>query len=421
MNTITCLTSRLNRDERKGDRSAGEVKRRQVLKRRVVLSIVLLFLLGVLMKSVAAQTDSLIVRDGFGDPGSAGNIVSVELKNSVGVGRMQFTLNYNSSLLSLTNVLATERTGPMGFFDWQELTPGQVTVHLWDPEEGDTIEPGTGSIADFSFDVDPDAHYGTVQLNLSGVVIHDAEGGIVSATTVNGTFVITEPDIEMSILSHDYGQVVVGDTSKWDVVVTNIGTKDLVVNYMAITPPSGDFTIETPYPQTLSPGGQLNVTLTFTPTSVGLKSADVYIVSDDPDEPVSTITLSGAGIAPEISVSATSHDFGSVIGFNTETWVLTIFNLGSTASLKVSGISSSHSDFDVLTPTFPRVVPIDGSLDVTIGFTPSQLGPISGTLQIGSNDPDEGMLTISLVGTGYYPPAAVEVIGGLALQLPQRL
>ncbi|MFQ6092080.1 MAG: choice-of-anchor D domain-containing protein [bacterium] len=379
------------------------------MKRPHSLLLIMLLFVGILFRTVGAQTDSLIVRGGAGDPGSTGNIVSIDLKNSAGVGKMQFTLSYNSALLSVTDVLATGRTGSMGIFDWLESVPGQVTVLIWDLE-GDTIGVGTGSIADFIFNVDSGAQYGDVPLTIYEVYVYDTEGTIMPTTPVNGVFVITEPDIDIPVPSHHYGQIVVGETSVWDVTITSVGTKDLVINY--ITSSSGEFTVESlPYPQTLSPGERLDVSLTFAPATAGPKSSNVYIFSNDPDENVSTVTLSGAGIAPDISVSDTSHDFGSVIGYNTETWGLTLYNLGGTAGLTVSAVTSSHPDFEVLSPTFPRTVPIDGSLDVTVGFTPSQLGPVSGTLTIFSNDPDEGTLPISLLGTGYYPPATLMVVG----------
>lgn len=365
--------------------------------------------MGISFNSADAQIDSLIVRDGAGDPGSTGNIVSVDLKNSVGVGKMQFTLNYNTSLLTVTDVLSTGRTSSMGIFNWSESIPGQITVLIWD-FEGDTIAAGTGSITNVRFTVHSGVHYTDVPLTLSGLIVYDSEGGIIPTTAVSGVFTVTEPDISIPVTHHDYGQIVVGNESIWNMTVTNIGTKNLTINY--ITSSSGDFVVGAVYPQSLPPDSSLSVNLTFRPASPGLKSANVYIVSDDPDENLSTITLSGSGIAPDISVSATSHDFGSVMGYDTETWVVTISNLGSSATLTIDDIASNHSDFEVLDPSFPRFVPVDGSLDVTVSFTPSQLGLISGTVTIFSNDPDEGVLPLSVTGTGYYPPATLSVVGG---------
>ena len=59
---------------------------------------VLLLLLFILFSSIStgpifAQSDSLRVLPGFGDPGSTGNSVAIDLKNSGDVGKMQFTLN----------------------------------------------------------------------------------------------------------------------------------------------------------------------------------------------------------------------------------------------------------------------------------------------------------------------------------------
>jgi hypothetical protein len=47
--------------------------------------------------------------------------------------------------------------------------------------------------------------------------------------------------------------------------------------------------------KTISPGGQSTFSVTFTPSSIGSKAAVLRITSNDPDESVMEIALSGKG------------------------------------------------------------------------------------------------------------------------------
>jgi len=107
---------------------------------------------------------------------------------------------------------------------------------------------------------------------------------------------------------------------------------------------------------------------------------------------------------PDIDVSPTSHDFGTVDVGNHQDWSgLTISNTG-TDTLTVSSIASDNSDFSVISPSFPQDITAGNSINVTVRFAPSSVGLISGQLTINSNDPDENPVYVDLSGTGGGEP-----------------
>ena len=164
------------------------------MNKRVPLLLLFILFLCIWGGPLFAQGDSLIIQPGFGDPGSSGNLVSIDLRNTTDVGKVQFTLNYDPSLLTVTDVVKTSRTESMSVFNWREAEPGSVSIFIWDLE-GNTIGVGSGSIVNVSFDVVSGIPYGIVPLTLSLVIVNNAEGGVISPTVVHGTFTITEPDI----------------------------------------------------------------------------------------------------------------------------------------------------------------------------------------------------------------------------------
>ncbi|MFQ6092081.1 MAG: choice-of-anchor D domain-containing protein [bacterium] len=102
---------------------------------------------------------------------------------------------------------------------------------------------------------------------------------------------------------------------------------------------------------------------------------------------------------PDIAPSDTSHDFGSVgVGLSSD-WDLILANRGD-AALTISSVTPNLAEFTVSHPSFPRTVAPGGSLSVSVVFRPSGLGSFSGVVEVVSNDPDQGLLTLEVTGQG---------------------
>ena len=214
------------------------------------------------------------------------------------------------------------------------------------------------------------------------------------------------PDITVSPLSHEYGNVAVGQSGSQIFNVRNDGTADLAVSATAlggsnpsqfsITSGGGSFA--------LTPGGSRNITIGFSPSTVGAKSASLDITSDDPDEALISVSLSGTGtlLEPDITVSPPSHDYGNVAVGQSGGQVFNVRNDG-TANLSVSATSLGGADpghFIIAAGGGSFVLSPGGSRDITVNFTPSSVGARSASLEITSDDPDEGLASAGLSGVG---------------------
>ncbi len=105
---------------------------------------------------------------------------------------------------------------------------------------------------------------------------------------------------------------------------------------------------------------------------------------------------------PDILV-VPSLDFGEVERLTESLTLLHVSNTGS-AELTVESLVSSRPEFRVDTAAPFGVAP-GGSFPVEVVFTPSSAGQVVGALDIGSNDPDEPSVRVSLRGTGFGNPA----------------
>ncbi|MDH4271761.1 MAG: choice-of-anchor D domain-containing protein, partial [Candidatus Aminicenantes bacterium] len=124
------------------------------------------------------------------------------------------------------------------------------------------------------------------------------------------------PDIRQPISAINFGDVVVGSSSSQTTTIYNDGDGTLTVNSIVPISGSTNFSYEDPIiPFTVTAGGSRDVTVKFTPSSTGAKSAVFNVNSDDPDEPDVTFDVSGTGIVAAESVSAPSTLAGQTNGY----------------------------------------------------------------------------------------------------------
>ncbi|MBM4103341.1 MAG: choice-of-anchor D domain-containing protein [Planctomycetes bacterium] len=229
----------------------------------------------------------------------------------------------------------------------------------------------------------------------------------------------TAPEIEVfpATLSWDFGAVKAGEIKTVQVQIYNIGTADLKVSSVTLAGDAG-FTltsgpvIDPNDPNTLlviapSTETPVNYEFTFTPSADGPASAVVRIVSDDKDESVVEVVLAGLGTSPEITLEPASLDFGSIDFGTSVAQNMTIANYGD-AQLMINSIAwteDSSADFAVFVlPELPLVIEPNGIVELSVVYTPTTIGAAAATLEIGSDDPEQPLVTLAVAGIGVYPP-----------------
>lgn len=110
------------------------------------------------------------------------------------------------------------------------------------------------------------------------------------------------------------------------------------------------------------------------------------------------VDLLGSG-TPVINVSSDTHDFGTVTTGESDTWNMTISNIG-TADLTVNGISFSGTGAAGLSTTasFPITITPSGSEIVPIVWSPTTIGPLDAIGTISNTDPLHSNYDITLTG-----------------------
>ena len=98
----------------------------------------------------------------------------------------------------------------------------------------------------------------------------------------------------------------IGEFDTIDVEITSTGALPLNVAAIEMNDPNGEFTLIDPptTPLSIAPGEKITVQVVFMPTGDnGVRTVDFTIRSDDPNDPVTTLSLSGEGSAYVINGS----------------------------------------------------------------------------------------------------------------------
>ncbi len=212
-------------------------------------------------------------------------------------------------------------------------------------------------------------------------------------------------DVQVGALTMDFGSVPVGDEAE-DVLTLTSSSSEMVTVQALL---EGEAAFSVPVDTLAVFEGDTLLTVRFRPTTTGAVSGTLRL-SDDAGASVD-VALVGVGddaaggggggggdSAPNVSLNATSHDFGAleVGGSATESFTLTN-NGGSTLTL--SGITPSDGAFRIggIAANATLAPGASGTVDVT--FAPTRSEAYSGSISIASNDPD-GDATIAVRGRG---------------------
>jgi hypothetical protein len=204
-----------------------------------------------------------------------------------------------------------------------------------------------------------------------------------------------------------YGDVCRNTFKDLDLTINNNGDCDLRVTN--ITSSSAEFQTAgvVSYPLVIAPGDSLAVPIRFAPVSLGAKSANITIASNDPDFPSTVVHVTGSVPAPDVRVTG-STAFGDVCAGTLAEQTVSVCNVGP-CDLHVTSVAFEPpcADFTLINNPFPATVSPDSCESVVIRFTPTSDGPKTCTLVIRTDDPDTPV--ISKTVTGNTPEPSIDV------------
>ena len=139
--------------------------------------------------NLLAQTDSLYVLNGVRGPGNSGGRVSIALTNSTQIAGLQFTLHQSQNYLAGKAVhLPARGSAAYDVADFFTAPDSSLRVLAMSTKPSKVLNPGQGAVLNIDFDLNPGAPSGTVELNLSDVIVVDVNGQTIPVVAVKGSF-----------------------------------------------------------------------------------------------------------------------------------------------------------------------------------------------------------------------------------------
>ena len=217
------------------------------------------------------------------------------------------------------------------------------------------------------------------------------------ALSGTGTTLTPQGELSISPTSINFGSVIVGSSLTRSATLTAAGASVTLSSAPSISAP---FSISgLSYPLTLAAGQSASFSLSFAPKTSGAASQNISFASDASNTPT-VIALSGTGTSsttPQLSISPTSINFGSVAVGSSATKTATLSASG--ASVTISSAPSISAPFSISGLSFPLTLASGQSAAFSFSFAPKSSGAASQNISFASNA-SNSPTGIALSGTG---------------------
>ena len=217
------------------------------------------------------------------------------------------------------------------------------------------------------------------------------------------------PPVTLSVSSLSFGSATIGTaTASQYVTLTNTGTAALSITSIAVTGADApSFVFGNSCGTSLAVGGTCSIHGHFAPTKTGALTAAITITDSAATSP-RTIALSGTGVAPPVTLSATSLSFGSItVGETSASQTVTLTNTGtadlSIASLAVTGANASSF---VFANSCATSLAVGANCTFHGHFAPTKAGAMTAAITI-TDSASSSPQSVALTGTGVAPASPV--------------
>jgi len=239
----------------------------------------------------------------------------------------------------------------------------------------------------------------------ASVSVTDNASGSPQKVSLSGTGAAPAAGLSPTSLTFT-GQLVGTGSTAQSVTLSNKGSAALSLSSVAITGTNaGDFAQSNNCGSSLAASGKCTISVTFTPTASGSRTAAVS-VSDNASGSPQTVSLTGTGTTtagPAASLSLTSLAFGNEpIDITSTSQSVTLSNTGN-AALSITGIAlagTNADDFDQSNACGSSLA-AGASCTIVVMFTPSEAAAETASLSITDNASGSPQ-TVSLTGTGTH-------------------
>jgi hypothetical protein len=204
----------------------------------------------------------------------------------------------------------------------------------------------------------------------------------------------------------DFREVVVGQKNSQTLRISNTSKDSVVLEHLAIS--GKNFILSgAKVPLSLAPGANVHLTVAFTPSSTDQVAGALEISSSGSDASKDSLSVplagSGEKAAPQLSLSPSGLNFGSLSVHSSSSQTVTLKNSGNVA-LTVGSVSLPNSAFSESGLSSGSSLAPGQALQFQVTFHPASTGVASSGLSVSSSGLS-APATLALSGSGTNSPS----------------
>ena len=193
-----------------------------------------------------------------------------------------------------------------------------------------------------------------------------------------------------------FGSISVGSNATQTLTFTNTGTGTVNISSASISG-AGFAAVGGSPLSTISVGQSGTIQIQFAPPSAGAVTGSLTIASDAANSPL-TISLTGTGTQPGLTISPASLNFGNVTVGQTSTQAVQLTNSGN-VNVVVNLATLTGSGFTMSGLSLPATLTAGQSVSFNVKFAPTTGGGVTGSIVFTDNAPGSPQ-TLSISATG---------------------
>ena len=241
-------------------------------------------------------------------------------------------------------------------------------------------------------------------------ILAGRRGSTSAMVSVTGTGIAPAPKpltylLTPSASSLSFGNLLAGSAATQSLSLKNTGTGNVTISQVVMTGTAFRLT-GFAGATTLTPGQSLGLNISFAPASTGSVTGSIRVVSTATNSP-STISLSGPGVQPHLTIVPSSVNFGNVTVGVSNSQTMTIQNPG-TATLTVTQATLAGASFTMTGLSLPHSIAPGAFGGIHRLFDPASASTFPGALTLVSNAPTSPT-NVAISGTGIAPVRQISV------------